>query len=39
MYQQPDRGPFVEATFVRSDLDLLGPLCALACIFDKIKKA
>lgn len=27
---------FVEATFVRSDLDLIGPLCALACIFNKV---
>ena len=32
-------GVFVEATFVRADLNLLGPLCALACIFDKINKA
>lgn len=39
LYQQPDRGPFVEATFIRSDLDLMGPLCALACVFDKIRKA
>lgn len=39
LYQQPDRGPFVEATFVRSDLDLLGPLCALACVFDQIRNA
>lgn len=39
LYQDPDRGPFIEATFVRSNLDLLGPLCALACVFDKIKKA
>lgn len=34
-----DNGVFIEATFVRSDLDLLGPLCALVCIFDKYKKA
>lgn len=39
LYQEPDRGPFIEATFVRSDLDLLGPLCALACVFDKSRKA
>lgn len=39
LYQQSDRGSFIEATFVRSDLDLLGPLCALACVFDKIRKA
>ncbi len=36
---EADNGVFVEATFVRSALDLLGPLCALACVFDKIKKA
>lgn len=29
---EADNGVFVEATFVRSDLDLLGPLCALACL-------
>lgn len=29
---EADNGVFVEATFVRRDLDLLGPLCALACI-------
>ncbi|WP_034171423.1 hypothetical protein [Acinetobacter sp. YZS-X1-1] len=39
LYQEPDRGSFIEATFVRSDLDLSGPLCALACVFDKIRKA
>ncbi|MDM1243652.1 hypothetical protein [Acinetobacter indicus] len=38
LYQEPDRGSFVEATFVRSELDLLGPLCALACAMDKIRK-
>lgn len=36
---EADNGVFVEATFVRRDLDLFGPLCALACVFDKIKKA
>lgn len=30
---------FVEATFVRRELDLLGPLCAVACVFEKIRKA
>ncbi|KXZ62327.1 hypothetical protein [Acinetobacter venetianus] len=39
LYQEPNRGPFIEATFVRSDLDLLGSLCALACVFEKIRKA
>jgi len=39
LYQQPNRGLFVEATFIRRDLDLMGPLCALACVFDKIRKA
>lgn len=33
---EASNGVFVEATFVREDLDLLGPLCALACVFDKI---
>ncbi|MDV7418911.1 hypothetical protein R4448_08090 [Acinetobacter baumannii] len=28
---------FVEATFVRSDLDILGPLCAIACVFERFK--
>lgn len=32
-----DNGIFVEATFVRSNLDLLGPLCALACYYEKIR--
>lgn len=32
---ESDKGVFIEATFVRLDLDLLGPLCALACIFKK----
>lgn len=36
---EADNGVFVEATFTRSDLDLLGPLCALVCVFDKIRKA
>ena len=36
---EADNGVFLEATFTRSDLDLLGPLCALACVFDKIRKA
>ena len=36
---EADNGVFIEATFVRSDLDLLGPLCALVCVFDKHKKA
>lgn len=36
---EADNGVFVEATFVRSDLDLIGPLCALACVFNKIRKA
>ncbi|HAV5431045.1 TPA: hypothetical protein U9I93_001739 [Acinetobacter baumannii] len=36
---EADRGIFVEATFVRRDLDLVAPLCALACIFEKLKKA
>ncbi|MCF3126933.1 hypothetical protein LRQ09_05990 [Acinetobacter soli] len=34
---EADNGIFVEATFVRSDLDLIGPLCALACIFTKVQ--
>lgn len=33
---ETDNGVFVEATFVRSDLDLLGPLCALACVLEKL---
>lgn len=33
---ESDKGVFVEATFVRRDLDLLGPLCALACVFGKL---
>lgn len=36
---ESDNGVFVEATFIRKDLDLLGPLCALACVFNKMKKA
>lgn len=36
---EADNGVFVEATFIRNDLDLLGSLCALACIFNKNKKA
>ena len=32
---ESDKGIFIEANFVRSDLDLLGPLCALACIVKK----
>ena len=32
---ESDKGVFIEATFVRLDLDLLGSLCALACIFKK----
>lgn len=31
-----ENGVFVEATFIRADLNLLGPLCALACIFSKV---
>ncbi|WP_336930336.1 hypothetical protein [Acinetobacter tandoii] len=34
---EADNGMFVEATFIRSDLDLLAPLCALACFFNKSK--
>lgn len=34
---ESDKGVFVEATFVRRDLDLLGPLCAVACVFEKIR--
>lgn len=33
---EAENGVFVEATFVRNDLDVLGPLCAVACIFAKI---
>jgi len=33
---EADNGVFVEATFIRSDLDLLAPLCALVCVFDKL---
>ncbi|MBK0063448.1 MULTISPECIES: hypothetical protein [unclassified Acinetobacter] len=36
---EADNGIFVEATFIRSDLDLVGSLCALACIFEKLRKA
>ncbi|MCG5961078.1 hypothetical protein G3R47_00850 [Acinetobacter baumannii] len=36
---ESDNGIFIEATFVRRDLDLLGLLCALACVFNKIRKA
>lgn len=32
---EASNGVFVEATFIRVDLDLLGPLCALACVFKK----
>ncbi|MFH3692470.1 hypothetical protein WAH72_07610 [Acinetobacter baumannii] len=35
---EADNGLFVEATFVRRDLDLLGPLCALACVYKKLVK-
>ena len=34
---ESEKGVFVEANFIRSDLDLLGPLCALACVFEKIR--
>lgn len=34
---ESDKGVFVEATFVRRELDLLGPLCAVACVFEKIR--
>lgn len=34
-----DNSVFVEATFIRSNLDLLAPLCALACVFHKLAKA
>ncbi|WP_336935822.1 hypothetical protein [Acinetobacter soli] len=30
---EADNGVFVEATFVRGDLNLCAPLCALACIY------
>lgn len=33
---EAENGVFVEATFVRKDLDVLGPLCAIACVFAKI---
>ena len=36
---EAENGIFVEATFIRSDLDLVGPLCAVVCVFEKIKKA
>lgn len=36
---ESDKGVFVEATFIRSDLDLVGPLCAIVCVFEKIRKA
>lgn len=36
LYQEPDRGGFVEATFRRSNLNLLAPLCALACVMTKV---
>lgn len=36
---EAESGVFVEATFIRAELNLLGPLCAIACIFDKIKNA
>lgn len=31
---EADSGVFIEATFVRRDLNLLAPLCALACIYN-----
>lgn len=31
---EADNGVFIEATFVRSDLNLLAPLCALACTYN-----
>ncbi|NNH78925.1 hypothetical protein HLH17_14980 [Acinetobacter sp. ANC 5380] len=31
---ESDNGVFVEATFVRSDLNLIAPLCALACTYN-----
>ncbi|MDQ8868651.1 hypothetical protein RFI05_15380 [Acinetobacter baumannii] len=34
---EAENGVFVEATFIRRDLDLLGPLCAVACILEKIR--
>lgn len=30
-------GVFIEATFIRSELNLLVPLCALACVFEKLR--
>lgn len=33
---EADNGVFIEATFVRKDLDIVGPLCALACVFYKL---
>jgi|GEM_PF-1528512 len=32
-----DNSVFVEATFIRSDLDLIAPLCALACMYEKLR--
>ena len=31
---EADSGVFIEATFVRRDLNLLAPLCALACTYN-----
>lgn len=31
---EADNGVFIEATFVRRDLNLLAPLCALACTYN-----
>lgn len=33
---EANNGVFVETTFVREDLDIMGPLCALTCVFEKI---
>lgn len=34
---ESDKGVFVEATFTRSELDTSAPLCALACVFEKLR--
>ena len=34
---ESDNGIFVEATFIRSELEIVGPLCALACVYNKFR--
>ncbi|MFL4374842.1 hypothetical protein RJ730_12440 [Acinetobacter baumannii] len=34
---EDEKGGFVEATFIRSELDISAPLCAIACVWAKLK--